>query len=95
MVVAWVIGTELRRDLRQQQPGAGHASSESHDDGQDQDIHAGVESDDQEQASDQEQDRSDGVRRDRIEDRRNSMRGGIACDRTPFVGPPRVREWWM
>jgi hypothetical protein len=72
-------GTELLGDLRQQQPGAGHASSESHEYGQDQDIQAGVESEDQEKAGDQEQDRGDGVGRYRVEDRGNSVHGGIGC----------------
>jgi hypothetical protein len=38
--VALAIGTELLRDLRQQQPGAGNASRESHEYGQDQ-SHSG------------------------------------------------------
>jgi len=75
---------ELLRDLCQQQPGAGNASSESHEYGQDQDIEAGVESEDQEKAGDQEQDRSDGVRRYRVENQRNGVRGGAAWTRVDF-----------
>jgi hypothetical protein len=59
----FALGTELLRDLRQQQPGASNAASESHDYGQDHDIETGVDSKDQEQAGDQEQHRRDGVGR--------------------------------
>jgi len=61
---------ELLQDLRQQQPGADDASSESHKYLQDQDIEACAQPEDQEQTGDREQDRCDGIWRDHFEDRR-------------------------
>ena len=51
----------LLRDLCQQQPGAPNSSSQAREYGQDHDVKASLDSEDDEKAGDQEQDRSDGI----------------------------------
>ena len=69
----------LLRDFCQQQPGAPNSSSQAREYAQDQDVKASVDSEDAEKTGDQEQDRSDGVGCDRVEDRRDGVRGGAVC----------------
>lgn len=69
----------LPRDVCQQQPGAPNSSSQACKYRQDEDVNTSVDPEGEEKTGGQEQDRSDGVGCDRVEDRRDGVHAGAVC----------------